>query len=232
MTTFAAILAGGTGSRMGHHQPKQFLELAGRPLIVRTVDTMLSSGLFAEILVVIHPEWLAHLKNVLSRWPETASSLHIIPGGASRQGSSWAAIDWCRHRPQPPDNILIHDAARCLVDRPLLERCLQALAEHPAVTAAIPMVDSVARIDADLIVDVPPRDTLVRIQTPQAFHLPLIATAHEAARERGIDDATDDAQLVLAIDEPVRIVPGSDRNIKLSTPTDLEIARRILGDVI
>ena len=223
----ASILAGGAGRRMGQDLPKQFLEIRGRPILVHTLAAFARANLFESIHLAIHPDWVERLADILHRW-DLSGTVTVVPGGPTRQASSRAVLDALEARLAPRDGVLIHDAARCLVDGELLARCVEGVQRHGAVTAAMPVTDTIAVADGMVIASVPERERLFRIQTPQGFQLGLILAAHRAARERGVVDATDDAQLVMALGHPVRIVPGSAGNLKISTPEDLAVAAAII----
>lgn len=212
---------------MGQEVPKQFLEIDGRPILVHTLAAFARANLFESIHLAIHPDWTERLAEILRRW-DLSGTVTVTSGGPTRQASSRAVLDALEARLAPEDGVLIHDAARCLVDGELLARCVEGVRRHGAVTAAVPVTDTIALVDGPIIASVPERERLFRIQTPQGFPLGLILAAHRAARERGVADATDDAQLVMALGHPVRIVPGSADNLKISTPEDLAVAAAIL----
>ncbi|HQQ61523.1 MAG TPA: IspD/TarI family cytidylyltransferase, partial [Kiritimatiellia bacterium] len=169
----AAILAGGVGRRMDQTVPKQFIELNGRPLITWTLRPFLVVGLYRPVVVAIHPDWLEHLRRILAAqgWERT---VEVLPGGATRQESAYRVIQALDGALAPTDRLLIHDAARCLVTPDLLDRCRAALTEHAAVTAAVPTVDTIARVEDGRLAEIPPRHTLHQVQTPQGFAYGLI----------------------------------------------------------
>jgi 2-C-methyl-D-erythritol 4-phosphate cytidylyltransferase len=224
----AAILAGGVGRRMDQTVPKQFIDLNGRPLIAWTLRPFLAVGLHRPVVVAIHADWLDHLRRILAAqgWER---AVEVVAGGSTRQESAYRAIQFLAGILSPADRVLIHDAARCLVSPDLLDRCRTALAEHDAITAAIPSIDTVARVENGRVAEIAPRHTLHQIQTPQGFTLGLIRDAHEQALRDGITDASDDAGLVLRLGRPVRVVPGDPANIKVSRPADLTVAATLLA---
>lgn len=239
----AAVLAGGTGSRAGAPVPKQFVLLDEMPVIARTLRTFRDCGLFGALVTAVHPEWTDTLSEILQQWG-LAGAVRIVPGGYTRQASSWSALGSLRDLPKPPDRVLIHDAARCLADAELLRRCVDGLEVHEALTAAVAVTDTLAEVEAEersgvpdspkagvpdrRIVGVPDRRRLVRVQTPQGFRLETILAAHRAALERGVTDASDDAQLALADGVPVHVVEGSGANLKISLPEDFALAEWLL----
>ncbi len=227
MVVAASILAGGIGRRIPSPVPKQFLEIQGKPILARTLEVFLESSLFQEIVVAIHPEWKARVAELLEHYCWTRQ-VTVVEGGDTRQASSYSVLRYLRSRLADSDLVLIHDAARCLVDSVLLARCVYACKSAGAVTAAIPVVDTIARADQGKIAELPPRENLQSIQTPQAFHYGWILEAHERALQQGVTAATDDARLVLEAGHDVFIVTGSRENIKVSNPLDLALAEILL----
>ena len=155
----------------------------------------------------------------------------VIPGGMTRVESTRRAIgelgDEC--------DVLFHDAARPLVDQQIIAACVTALAEHRAVGVAVPSSDTIALVSEGIMVAMPRRDSLVRLQTPQGFRLSIIRRAHElaAADTRfGELPATDDCGIVLRYlpDVRVHIIPGNERNLKITFPRDLAVAEALLRD--
>jgi len=228
MKYHAAILAGGLGTRMGDGLPKQFIAIDGKPVILRTLEVFAGSGLFDRIVLASHPGWTDLLHQLLAAG-RLADAVQPIPGGPTRQASAYNALRALQKLAGAEDAVLIHDAARCLVTGAILERCLEALQSDRAVTTGIPVVDTIAVAPGGQIRSIPDRGDLVLIQTPQGFRLQTILEAHEAALGRGVTNATDDAQLVLDLGLPVRVVPGDRENIKISTPIDLVLAGALLA---
>ena len=231
MRTVAVVLAGGSGQRFGTSVPKQLLPLAGRAMIEHSVAAFDEAPAIDDILVVMTPGHAAAVAGLL-----TAGGYRkvrqVIDGGATRTESTQRAIaalgdEEC--------NVLFHDAARPLIGQRTIAGCLAALAEHPAVGVAIPSSDTIAVVSDGAITGMPQRDTLVRCQTPQAFRLSVIRKAYElAAADPGFADlpATDDCGVVLRYlpGIGVRVAPGSERNIKITYPRDLDLAEVLLRE--
>lgn len=206
----AILLMAGSGCRFGSSIPKQFLTLGGKEMYRHALDLMIASGLFDEIVLVSHPDWLElpHEK--------------VIAGGNTRQESSLKGLLSFSSK---PDIVLIHDAARPFVTEKILRDNVEAALEFGAVDTCIPSSDTLVYApDGGRIEHIPKRAEYLRGQTPQTFRMDWILEAHERTRET---NATDDCQLVLQSGKPVHIVAGDERNIKITTEFDLLIAEQI-----
>ena len=230
MRTVAVVLAGGSGERLGTSVPKQLLPFAGRPLIEHSVAAFDEAHGVDSVLVVMAASHAGQAREVLAAggYRKLAG---VIPGGMTRVESTRRAIgelgDEC--------DVLFHDAARPLVDQQIIAACVTALAEHRAVGVAVPSSDTIALVSEGIMVAMPRRDSLVRLQTPQGFRLSIIRRAHElaAADTRfGELPATDDCGIVLRYlpDVRVHIIPGNERNLKITFPRDLAVAEALLRD--
>ncbi|MFM1847023.1 MAG: putative 2-C-methyl-D-erythritol 4-phosphate cytidylyltransferase [Pseudomonadota bacterium] len=208
---------------MGGVVPKTLLPLAGRALVRRTVETFHAVGLFSRIVVLAPADKLEDYVGAL----HGIERVVVLPGGAERQASVRAGIAYCeRELPEifQGGSFLVHDAARCLVSRALIERCLSEHRSHPAVSAALPIVDTLVRGDGKGgIAEQIDRRAIYAIQTPQVFNAQLLLDAHN----RSSGGATDDASLVAQL-QPIRLVAGERFNIKITTPEDLELGEVIL----
>ena len=231
MRTVAVVLAGGTGERFGTSVPKQLLPLAGRPLIEHSVAAFDEAPGVDAVLVVMAASHAGQVREVLAAggYRKLAG---VIPGGPTRVESTRRAIESLG---AGECDVLFHDAARPLVDQRIIADCAAALAEHRAVGVAVPSADTIAVVTDGVMTATPPRDSLVRLQTPQGFRLSLIRRAHElAAADPGFGDlpATDDCGIVLRYlpDVRVHIVPGSERNLKITFPRDLAVAEALRHD--
>ncbi len=231
MRTVAVVLAGGSGQRFGTSVPKQLLPLGGRAMIEYSVAAFDEAPAVDATLVVMAPGYARQVAELLTAGGYR-KVCRVIDGGATRTESTRLAIaalgaEDC--------DVLFHDAARPLVDQQTIAGCAAALAAHPAVGVAIPSSDTVAVVTDGMMTGMPPRDSLVRCQTPQGFRLSVIRRAHElAAADPGFGSlpATDDCGVVLRYlpEVGVRVVPGSERNIKITFPRDLSLAEALLRD--
>lgn len=217
------IPAGGTGSRFGHAQPKQFLELEGLPILVWTCQAFFALAAIRVVVVAAPADFLQHTTDLLhAHLPaQHAERLRITVGGATRQDS--VRFSLLQLDPEI-ELVLVHDAARPLVDSATILRCLEGAACHGAVIAAVPVKDTLKRVDAGgAITATIDRTHLWRAQTPQAARRHLLERAFAEA-ERASFVGTDEASLLEAAGLPVRVVTGSECNGKITHPEDLRIA--------
>jgi len=209
------VAAGGSGTRLGAGTPKQLLDIGGQSMLVRTVGAFASHLRVSEIVVVLPT---ASMGEAIS----STKPVHIVAGGARRQDS--VAHGFARVSPDA-EIVLVHDAARPFVSAALIDRTIEAAAIHGAVIPALDVKDTVKRIKANrLIVETLPRDAIVLAQTPQAFRRHVLAAAIAAGRPD--IEATDEAMLAERAGHPVYVVGGDPRNVKITTPDDLDAARR------
>ncbi|MDH4318421.1 MAG: 2-C-methyl-D-erythritol 4-phosphate cytidylyltransferase, partial [Desulfobulbaceae bacterium] len=222
------IPAAGSGSRMGADVPKQFLTLAGEMILHRTIARFLQLKEISTVAVAVAPDLLEKTKiSLAARFPAASPArLLVTAGGATRQESVRAGL-----AALPPDVevVLVHDGARPLVDKGVILRCLIAIGEHGAVIAALPVYDTVKRVDLDgVIVDTVDRVGLWRAQTPQGARRDLLEQAFARASADNFS-GTDEASLLEHCNIPVAVAAGSEENIKITRPEDLDFAEKILS---
>lgn len=215
------IPAAGQGSRMKAGYNKQFITLDDRPLIVHTVAVFEEDPWCERIILVANEKECDEMSTLMKKW-QMMKVETIVPGGKERQDSVFEGLKRAKETV-----VLIHDGARPFVTKDLIHALVRTAADKGGAVLAVPVKDTIKEVDNGLITNTPERKTLWAAQTPQAFQKDLIEKAYEkAAREqfRG----TDDASLVEKYGEKVHIVEGSDENIKLTTPLDIDIAHMIL----
>jgi 2-C-methyl-D-erythritol 4-phosphate cytidylyltransferase/2-C-methyl-D-erythritol 2,4-cyclodiphosphate synthase len=211
MTSVALLMAAGSGSRFGADRPKQYLSLAGRPVLRHAAEALLRDGGVDAILPVCAADSLALVAAILEGLP----TLPPVVGGATRQASVRAGLEALAAH--PPERVLVHDGARPVVPPGTVPALLAALERHPGAIPAQPVTDTLKRGEAGRIVETVPRAGLFRAQTPQAFRFAPLLAAHRAATA----EATDDAQLLEAAGLAVALLPGHEQNIKITWPEDL-----------
>lgn len=226
MKVFALIVAGGRGARFGGHTPKQFAPLAGEPVLSRTLAAFDSCAEVDAVVLVAPAEALAYCRDTYGAAAGGGRKLTaVVPGGATRQESVRCGLAALVEQ----DGIVaVHDAVRPLVEPEHVAACIAAARIHGAAVLAVPAWDTLKRAAPEgAIIETLPREGLWLAQTPQAFRLELIREAHRRAAQEGYA-GTDDAELVERLGHRVVIVPGSRRNLKITTAEDLLIAEAIL----
>lgn len=226
--TVVLVVAAGRGSRSGADQPKQYCPLGGKPLLRWSLETFLRHPGLDAVRVVIHADDEAVYR-------EATAGLDLgapIHGGATRQESVRRGLEAIAAEGGAA-RVLIHDAARPFVTANLIERLIAALDDGPGATPALPVVDTLCREAAGdaaspIQGDAVARDGLWRVQTPQAFRFDALLTAHRAAHESGSDSFTDDTGVLRHQGHAVALVPGDERNIKVTLPQDWRRAGEIL----
>ena len=223
----AVILAGGTGTRIEGDFPKQFLTLAGKTILEHTIEKFENHPYIDRIFFVTNEEFYDKTGEIV-RKGGYRKVLKILKGGETRQESSCIGV--MAAAPEDYENVLIHDAARPFVSKRIIDDILEKLNTYSAVNVAVSSPDTIIEIKKNnLIKKVPDRSCLRRVQTPQAFKLDLIQKAHGLAKEKGVTNAADDCSLILNLKlAPIYVVEGSQSNIKITYPLDLQIAQKIL----
>ena len=231
MRMVAVVLGGGVGQRLGAGTPKQLLTLGGTTLIERCVAAFEAAPGVDEILVVMARGYTGKVEALLAEGGYRKVT-GVIEGGQRRPDSTRAALAAIASRAAGDCGVLLHDAARPLVDQRIIADCVAALAEHDAAGVAVPASDTMVVTADGVMRSMPRRETLHRCQTPQCFRLPVITRAHELAAADPCFSPTDDCGVVMRYlpGVPVHIVPGSERNIKVTYPHDLVVAEALLSD--
>ena len=213
------IPAAGHGVRMGFHK-KQLLKLDGIPIFVHTLRKFAACPEVTEILIAAPPEDLAEIEKILNR-EHLSKVVKVVAGGPSRQES----VENClRHVAPDTDLVAVHDAVRPFVSPEMISAVIEEASKTGAAILAILSVDTVKQVERTRIVGTIPRERIVLAQTPQVFRYDLLQQAFDKAREEGFH-ATDESSLVEHMGDEVTVVLGSDRNIKITKPSDLDLAR-------
>ncbi len=214
MRVAALLVAGGSGSRFGGGTPKQFLLVAGKPVIRHAAEALL------DHVTLLQP---VGEPGAVGAALDGLPHLAPVPGGAARQDSVRAGLEALA--PQAPDIVLVHDAARPIVPAQTVPDLLSALRDAPGAIPAVPIGDTLKRAEAGRITNTVSREGLYRAQTPQAFRFALLFALHRAGSDQ---PRTDDAALLEGAGHEVRLVPGSEDNLKITYPEDLVRAERAL----
>lgn len=224
--TIGVILAGGTGSRVGLSIPKQLIKIAGKPVMEHTIQILEDSDAVDEIFVLMHPDHIDRAREISARFPKVTK---VLAGGQTRNETTRIALEALEER-DPATKVVFHDAVRPLLEQRIIEELVVALDDHDAVDVAIPSADTIIKVnEANEIIDIPARGQLRRGQTPQAFRLSTIRKAYDLAWQDPSFTATDDCSVVLRYlpKVPIKVVTGSDQNMKITEPIDVFIADKL-----
>lgn len=215
----ALIVAAGRGSRLGSDIPKQYIPLAGKRLLRYTVKPFVNHPAIDAVRVIIHPDD----RELYEEATHGLALLEPVIGGERRQDSVCIGLESLKEF--NPQKILIHDGARPFVTSRLISHILEALEEHPAVIPALPVTDTLKRVDENTVATTIDRTNVYQVQTPQGFDYATILELHQKGKSQ---DFTDDAGLCEAFNLPVTVTTGSTRNVKITTRKDLERAENML----
>lgn len=232
MTQIAAILpAAGLGTRMGSEVPKQFLELDGVPIVLLTLRRLAECAAVAEIFIATRAEEAESLEQRLSK-EKLGIPVQVVKGGETRQQSVANAL---ARVSDDVELVLVHDAVRPLVTCEQVRRVIEEARARGAAILGVPAIDTIKEVrrsslpqDVALISATIPREKIVLAQTPQGFQTKLLKQAFARAEEDGVT-ASDEAALVERLGHDVFVVQGSERNIKITKPADMELARFYLS---
>ena len=226
MNVSVILPAAGFGTRMGGGNRKQFLHLDGVPVLVRTIRKFAAAPAVGEIIVAVRPEDQAAVEEMLAK-ETTGKPVRIVQGGISRQESVENAL---RTLGPEVELVAVHDAVRPFVDLETIQKVIDEAARTGAAIVGIVPVDTVKQVHLHKIRATIPREKLILTQTPQVFRRDLLLEAFARARADQFT-GTDESSLVERLDQvEVSVIPGSDRNIKITKPHDLKLAELFLSE--
>lgn len=221
MKVYAGIVAGGSGSRMGADMPKQYIPLAGTPILIYTARAV---SKFADAVYIACPENFVQYTARLVR-DAGLSNVCVIPGGKTRMESVKNILD--KITPEDDDIIITHDGVRPFVSERILAENIESAKKHLACGTFIPAVDTICQSDdGKLLSSVPDRNVMFNVQTPQTFNINLLKKLISSCEDAEV--FTDLCGLAVSMGESVHMVMGERENIKITTPLDLAIAEAIL----
>ena len=217
--TWCVLVAAGAGERLGGGRPKAFVGLGGRPLLAESLERLDASDWIDAIVVAAPPGW-EEPAILLAEELGAAKVAACVPGGDTRSGSVRAGL---AEVPEDAEVVLVHDAARPLLPPGLVEQLLEALAEgFDGAVPGLPVLDTIKRVADGVVTETPSREALVAVQTPQAF-------AARALRAAAAGEGSDCASLVEANGGRVKVVPGDERLLKVTTTADLARVEALLA---
>ncbi len=222
MKVTAIIVAGGSGSRMGRGINKAFLPILGKTIIEHTLEAFFKAPSVEDIIIVTRKE---DISTCLELFENPQKPVKVVEGGTTRQQSVW-----CGLKEADGGIVAIHDAARALIEWESIEKTIMECEKFGGAALGVACVDTLKRADSDgFIGETIDRENVYRIQTPQTFYTDEIKKAHERAQSDGFQ-GTDDCALYEKYIGKVKIIPGSDRNIKITFGEDLIIAEALLAE--
>jgi 2-C-methyl-D-erythritol 4-phosphate cytidylyltransferase len=229
MQVFVILPAAGLGTRMAGPQPKQFLALGGVPILIHSLRAFAQVKRVTAMYVAVRKAEMERVEAQIAEYGFTGR-VHVVEGGEKRQESVAHAL--AALPAQPDDIVLVHDAVRPLIDAATIERTIDAVAEHGAAIVAMPAIDTIKQVERTahgaLITSTIPREFIVMAQTPQGFRYGLLQSAFAEAAADGFV-GTDEASLAERAGHTVFVVPGSQVNLKITQPGDLELAEFYLS---
>lgn len=233
---FAAILAGGSGSRMGNiEKPKQFLTLGSKPILIHTIEKFSIVNSFEKIIVLTPKNFLSHTKDLIKKYIEDSDNIVVIEGGNLRNDTIMNAIDYINDNFQIDDDsiIITHDSVRPFVTYRIIEENIEFCKEYGACDTVIPATDTIVESNKDnKISAIPLRDNLYQGQTPQTFKINKLAKLYKNINDDDKNKLTDACKIFVLNNEDVYLVNGDVTNIKITYPYDLKVADAILKDQV
>ncbi|MBR5497057.1 MAG: 2-C-methyl-D-erythritol 4-phosphate cytidylyltransferase [Clostridia bacterium] len=224
---YAAVLAGGSGLRMGGNMPKQFLSVGDKPIIIRSIEAFLSSGSIDKVFVAVSSDFLDYTRELIAEYIGD-NYISVVVGGKNRNETLLNVLRSIGEI-NDDDVILTHDAVRPFIDKRIIDENISAASEYGACNTVVPAVDTILRSsDGKFIESVPVRSEIFHAQTPQSFSVKKLLSLYENLSEDEMETFTDSCSVFLAAGERVFLVTGDRNNIKLTYPEDMERAENII----
>lgn len=232
---YAGILAGGTGTRMGiGNIPKQFMELGDKPIIIHTVEKFLLEPTIEKIVIGVHPDWVGHMEDLIEKHiPAFKERLIVIEGGIDRNSTIENIINKINEYKviTEEDIIITHDAVRAFITLRIIKDNIELAQKHEAVDTVVEATDTIVEsTNGDFITEIPNRKYLYQGQTPQSFKMNKFLMLYGNLSEEDKNILTDACKIFVINGEKVALAKGEYSNIKITTVTDLKIAKSMLED--
>lgn len=231
--TYGIILAGGVGSRMGGEKPKQYLNLKGKPIIIYTIEKMVTCPDFEKVIILCPAKWVEHTKNLINKHIPTAEKIAVIEGGDTRNETIMNAIDFIEAEGKLDEHTIIvtHDSVRPFVTHRILKENIEACKAFDACDTVIPATDTIVEAEnKKTISNIPNRDIMYQGQTPQSFKALKLRSLYNELTAEEKEILTDAAKIFVLKGEQVALVNGETFNIKITYPYDLRVAKALLED--
>lgn len=233
---FGAILAGGTGSRMGlTNMPKQFLELGDKPIIIHTLQKFLLNLRFDVIYLGIHENWTGYMEDLIEKYivdEENKKRIKIISGGADRNSTIMNIVEDIEknYTLNNEDIIVTHDAVRPFITSRILEENIEMSLKYGACDTVIPAIDTIVVSENNKIIkEIPNRQYMYQGQTPQSFKILELKKLYNELSEKEKEILTDACKIFVIKGKEVHLVRGEISNLKITTQEDYKIAQAMIG---
>ena len=231
---FAAILAGGTGIRMGNvDKPKQFLFLGNKPIIIHTIEKFYINPNFNKIIVLCPKQWINYTKDLINKYIKDNQNIIVIEAGNVRNETIMKAINYIESNfsINSEDIIVTHDSVRPFVTHRIIEDNINAVIKYGACDTVIPASDTIVQsLNGQFVSDIPNRVNMYQGQTPQSFKILKLKELYNKLSNNEKSILTDAAKIFIMNDEDVFLVNGEVTNIKITYPYDLKVANSILNE--
>ena len=232
---FAAVLGGGIGSRMGAEKPKQYIEVGGKPILVRSVEKFACRADLACVLVLVPQDWVSYTEDLLAEYNVSGGDVPVVvlSGGATRNDTLRNAISYLEaNYPLDESSVFVtHDAVRPFLTQKMIDDNIAAVEAYGACGTCIPSTDTiVVSDDGTLIADIPDRSRLHQMQTPQSFRPLKLKALMDSLTPEEEATLTDGCKIYLLKGEPVAMVPGAVTNLKITYPSDLAFAESFAAE--
>ena len=230
----AGIVAGGIGSRMGQNiMPKQFLNIAGKPIIVHTIEKFLASPEIDGIVVGVHNEWMHVMNDLLDKYFADENRVVIVSGGKNRNETIKNIVNGAKETFHADENTILvsHDAVRPFLSLRIIEDNVRAVEKFGVCDTVVSATDTIVQSEEDgVITNIPVRKTMYQGQTPQSFRIGLFEEVYDSMTEEELDIVTDACKMFFMRGHKVKLVEGDVSNFKVTYPFDLKMAKTMLGE--
>lgn len=221
MRNLAIILSGGCGSRMHLDVPKQYIKVYEKPIIQYCIETFLSIEAIAGLIIASAPEWKEYIEDILTNIQPSIPIYYSLPG-ETRQFTIYNSLKIAAEHFNPEDSVIIHDSARPLVSKQLINNCLEACVNHDGVLPILPLKDTVYQSNNGVqISSLLPRETIFIGQAPEAFRLGMYLQAHKALTHEELMEIKGSTELAYKVGLDIKLIPGEEVNFKITTYEDL-----------
>lgn len=232
---FGAILAGGIGSRMNiSDMPKQFLSLGNKPIIVHTIEKFLLCEKFDKIFIGVHSDWTFYMQDLVEHHNLNKNKIQVVNGGADRNETIFNIIRYIKNNFENiDDNIIVtHDAVRPFVTLRIIEDNIDAAIRYGACDTVVEAIDTIVESeDGNLVSSIPNRRYMYQGQTPQSFKINLLDDLYNNLTEDEKAVLTDACKICIFRNVPVKLVKGEVSNIKITTISDYNVAKAMVGGI-